>query len=66
VEADGEGVGHERPIGSREALRLHGALDPALELDRLDPGVKEPGRGTLEEPLEEALERRQAGHSRRA
>ena len=47
-----------------EALGLHRPLDPALELDRLEPGPEQARRWTLEEAFEEPLDGGQGRHGR--
>ena len=64
VEMDGVAVRNEGTVARGEALRLHRALDPSLELDRLEPGPEDPRRGALEEAFEEPLEGGQRGHDR--
>ena len=48
VEADDEPVGHERPVGGGQALRLHRTLDPPLQLDGLQPGPEQASGWSLE------------------
>ena len=61
---DGVPVRHEGTVARGEAFRLHRALDPSLELDRLEPGTEDARRGALEEAFEEPLEGGQGGHDR--
>jgi hypothetical protein len=63
-EMEGISIRDPDPVGASPPLPLHRPLDPALELDRLEPGPEQPGRGTLEEALEEALEVGEESHRR--
>ena len=67
VEVDDEPVRDECPVRGRQPFRLHRALDPPLELDRLESGPEEPSRRALEESFEEPLDggERRHGRSRR-
>ena len=67
VEVDDEPVRDERPVGGGQALGLHRALDPALELDRLESGPEQARGRSLEEAFEEPLDggERRHGRSRR-
>ena len=56
VEADDEAVRHERAIGRGQALRLHRALDPPLQLDGLQAGSEQASGWSLEEAFEEPLD----------
>ena len=64
VEVDRVPVRDADPVAARPPLALHGALDPALDLDRLETGPEEASRGSFEEALEQALEARQGSHGR--
>ena len=64
VEVDDEAVRDERPVRGRQALRLHRAFDPALELDRLDARAEEASRRALEESFEEPLDGGERRHGR--
>ena len=64
VQMDGVAVRNEGTVARGEALRLHRALDPSLELDRLEPRPEDPRRRALEEAFEEPLEGGQGGHDR--
>ena len=55
-EVDREAIGDHHPLARGLPLALHDALDPALDLDRLEAGPEEACRGTFEEALEHALE----------
>ncbi len=59
---------HDDPVRNDGALpvadpvRLHGALDPALDLDRAEPGPEESGGLALEEPFEKPLDGGKGSH----
>ena len=56
MEVDDEAVRHERAVGRGQPFALHGALDPMLDLDRLQPGAEESRGRPLEESFEEPLD----------
>jgi hypothetical protein len=64
MEVHDDPIGHERPVGCGETLRFHGSLDPALELDGLEPCAEQARRRTLEESFEEPLDGGQRRHGR--
>ena len=55
--------GDERSLCSGPPLALHRALDPALDLDRLEAGPEEAGRRPFEEAFEEPLDGPEAAWS---
>ena len=53
----GRGSGRDRgPVGLGGPGTFHRPLDPALQLDGLQAGAEQPGRGSLEDPFEEPFE----------
>ena len=58
IEVDGVQVGDPHPVVTGPPFALHRTLDPALDLDRLEPGSEQASRGPFEEALEQALEAR--------
>ena len=55
MESDGELVGDEARPALGAALGLHRTLDPAKDLEGLEPGLEQASAGSLDEALEEAL-----------
>ena len=55
VEPDGELVRNEARPALGPALGFHGALDSSQDLHGLEAGLEQPGAGSLDEALEEAL-----------
>ena len=64
VEVDHEPVRDEGPVRRRQPFRFHGALDAALELDRLQACAEEARGWSLEEAFEEPLDGGQLRHGR--
>jgi len=64
VQANHVAVRYENPVRCTEPSGLHGPLDPALELDRLESSVKQAGGRPLEEALEEPLQGGEWTHGR--
>ena len=58
IEVDRILVGDPDPLIAGPPFALHCTLDPALDLDRLEPGSEEASRGAFEEALEQALDAR--------
>ena len=50
-------VAHVGPVRADAPLSFHRSFEPSLELDRLEPGVKEPRRRPFKEPFKELLDR---------
>ena len=64
MEVDDEAVRHERPVGRGEALALHRALDPSLQLDGLQARPEEACRGAFKQAFEEPLDGGERRHGR--
>ena len=64
MEVDDEPVRGERAIRGGQPLGLHGALDPPLQLDRLEACPEQARGRTLEEAFEEPLDGGQRRHGR--
>ena len=65
VESDAVAGRHDRAIAVGRPGALHGALDTALELDRLQVGSEQPSGGALEDAFEEPFDVGKHGHRSR-
>ena len=64
MEVDHEPVGREGAVRGGQALGLHRALDPPLQLDGLEACTEQARGRTLEEAFEEPLDGGQRRHGR--
>ena len=62
-EPDGEPVGRDRAAHAERAPRVELAHEAAADLDGLESAAERLGEGTLDEPLEAALEPLQSHHA---